>query len=309
MASVPVSNKLLESEVSSAQAESTQQVQNFGRELKGGAAPGGASSASASASGEAGASSDSAASSDATASSDASAPDPGAAPQQPGGNGPMGRMTSYVSTVNASVNLATVGLAALAILVLALLSGLAVPTSGTVLYKGRDLSKTDRYAYRASEIGVIFQSFNLMPSMTVSENIAMSMKLAGAWHGRKEARETVLRVLDEVDLPDDYIDRRIGQLSGGEQQRVAIARALSYSPSVIIADEPTGNLDPESTAIIVDIFRALAENDGRTVIIVTHSAEVASACDDVFDLSLFKKRTRPRKARRARRPAAATGRA
>ncbi|MFR0558046.1 ABC transporter permease [Pseudoscardovia radai] len=126
VASVPVSNKLLESEVSSAQAESTQQVQNFGRELKGGAAPGGASSASASASasGEAGASSDSAASSDATASSDASAPDSGAAPQQPGGNGPMGRMTSYVSTVNASVNLATVGLAALAILVLALLSGL-----------------------------------------------------------------------------------------------------------------------------------------------------------------------------------------
>lgn len=130
VASVPVSNKLLESEVSSAQAESTQQVQNFGRELKGGAAPGGASSASASASGEAGASSDStassdsAASSDATASSDASAPDSGTAPQQPGGNGPMGRMTSYVSTVNASVNLATVGLAALAILVLALLSGL-----------------------------------------------------------------------------------------------------------------------------------------------------------------------------------------
>ncbi|MFR0556666.1 ABC transporter permease [Pseudoscardovia radai] len=126
VASVPVSNKLLESEVSSAQAESTQQVQNFGRELKGGAAPGGAfsASASASASGEAGASSDSAASSDATASSDASAPDSGAAPQQPGGNGPMGRMTSYVSTVNASVNLATVGLAALAILVLALLAGL-----------------------------------------------------------------------------------------------------------------------------------------------------------------------------------------
>lgn len=129
VASVPVSNKLLESEVSSAQAESTQQVQNFGRELKGGAAPGGASSASAGASGEAGASSDSAssdsaASSDATASTDASAPDSGAAPQQPGGNGPMGRMTSYVSTINASVNLATVGLAALAILVLALLSGL-----------------------------------------------------------------------------------------------------------------------------------------------------------------------------------------
>lgn len=122
VASVPVSNKLLESEVSSAQAESAQQVQNFGRELKGGAAPGGASSASAG--GEAGASSDSAASSDATASSDASAPDSGAAPQQPGGNRPMGRMTSYVSTVNASVNLATVGLAALAILVLALLSGL-----------------------------------------------------------------------------------------------------------------------------------------------------------------------------------------
>ncbi|MDO5688418.1 MAG: ABC transporter permease [Pseudoscardovia radai] len=129
VASVPASNKLLESEVSSAQAESTQQVRNFGRELKGGAAPGGASSASAGASGEANASSDSAssdsaASSDATASTDASASDSDSVPQQPGGNGPMGRMTSYVSTVNASVNLATVGLAALAILVLALLAGL-----------------------------------------------------------------------------------------------------------------------------------------------------------------------------------------
>lgn len=188
---------------------------------------------------------------------------------------------------------------------LSLLSGLATPTSGQVLYEGHNLAAQDRYAYRASKIGVIFQSFNLMPSMTVSENIVMSMKLAGAYHGKKEARETVLRVLEEVDLPDDYADRRIGHLSGGEQQRVAIARVLSYSPSVIIADEPTGNLDPESTQIIVDIFRDIVE-DGRTVIIVTHSRDVAAACDDVFDLSALKKRTRPRKAvRRVRRPAAA----
>lgn len=184
---------------------------------------------------------------------------------------------------------------------LSLLSGLATPTAGQVLYTGRNLAKMDRYAYRASEIGVIFQSFNLMPSMTVSENIVMSMKLAGAFHGKKEACETVLRVLDDVDLPDDYADRRIGHLSGGEQQRVAIARVLSYGPSVIIADEPTGNLDPESTDIIVDIFCAMVEDDGRTVIIVTHSQDVAQACDDVFDLSQLKKRTRLRKARRARR--------
>ena len=188
---------------------------------------------------------------------------------------------------------------------LSLLSGLAVPTDGHVLYEGRDLAALDRYAYRASTIGVIFQSFNLMPSMTVSENIIMSMKLAGAYHGRKAAREDVLRVLEDVDLPDDYADRRIGHLSGGEQQRVAIARVLSYRPSVIIADEPTGNLDPESTQIIVDIFRGIVE-DGRTVIIVTHSREVAAACDDVFDLSTLGKRTRPRKAvRRAPRSAAA----
>ena len=176
-----------------------------------------------------------------------------------------------------------------------LLSGLAVPTGGQVLYEGRNLASQDRYAYRASKIGVIFQSFNLMPGMTVSENIIMSMKLAGTYHGKQQAKETVLHVLEQVDLPDEYADRRIGHLSGGEQQRVAIARVLSYRPTVVIADEPTGNLDPESTQIIIDIFRGIVD-DGRTVIIVTHSRQVASACDDVFDLSTIKQRTRPRKA-------------
>lgn len=178
---------------------------------------------------------------------------------------------------------------------LSLLSGLAVPTGGQVLYEGRNLASQDRYAYRASKIGVIFQSFNLMPGMTVSENIIMSMKLAGAYHGKQQAKKTVLHVLEQVDLPDEYADRRIGHLSGGEQQRVAIARVLSYRPTVVIADEPTGNLDPESTQIIIDIFRGIVD-DGRTVIIVTHSRQVASACDDVFDLSTIKQRTRPRKA-------------
>ena len=172
---------------------------------------------------------------------------------------------------------------------LSLICGLAGPTEGRVLYNGGDLATQDRYGYRSHDIGVIFQSFNLLPSLTVAENIVLSMDASGKTFGMPK-KERAVQLLEEVHLPAEYANERILHLSGGEQQRVAIARALSYDPSVIVADEPTGNLDLVTQDDIMSIFRSLAHDQGRCVIIVTHSPEIAAASDEVFELAPLRKR-------------------
>lgn len=172
---------------------------------------------------------------------------------------------------------------------LSLISGLASPTQGKVIYHGKDLSKQDRYAFRSHDIGVIFQSFNLLPALTVTENIVLSMDASGKKFD-KPKKQIALELLEEVHLPDEYANERILHLSGGEQQRVAIARALSYDPNIIVADEPTGNLDLSTQRDIMDIFANLAHNHKKCVIIVTHSPEVAQDCDKVFQLAPLRKR-------------------
>ena len=172
---------------------------------------------------------------------------------------------------------------------LSLICGLAGPTEGRVMYNGGDLAKQDRYGYRSHDIGVIFQSFNLLPSLTVAENIVLSMDASGKAFGMPQ-KERAVQLLKEVHLPAEYANERILHLSGGEQQRVAIARALSYDPSVIVADEPTGNLDLVTQDDIMSIFRSLAHDQGRCVIIVTHSPEIAAASDEVFELAPLRKR-------------------
>ncbi|BAQ31160.1 ABC transporter ATP-binding protein [Bifidobacterium scardovii] len=172
---------------------------------------------------------------------------------------------------------------------LSLICGLAGPTEGRVMYNGGDLAKQDRYGYRSHDIGVIFQSFNLLPSLTVAENIVLSMDASGKAFGMPK-KERAVQLLKEVHLPAEYANERILHLSGGEQQRVAIARALSYDPSVIVADEPTGNLDLVTQDDIMSIFRSLAHDQGRCVIIVTHSPEIAAASDEVFELAPLRKR-------------------
>ena len=142
---------------------------------------------------------------------------------------------------------------------LSLISGLTNPTEGQVLYNGNDLAKQDRYRYRSHDIGVIFQSFNLLPNLTVAENIILSLDASGKTFD-KSKKEMVLDLLKQVHLPKEYANERILHLSGGEQQRVAIARALSYNPSIIVADEPTGNLDLATQDDIMGIFRALAHD-------------------------------------------------
>ena len=159
---------------------------------------------------------------------------------------------------------------------LSLICGLATPTSGSILLNGKDISSLNRYDYRSHDIGVIFQSFNLLPKLTARENVILSMDIAGYPCEDKKAHA------DEVLTKE--ADRRILKLSGGQQQRVAIARALSYSPQILVADEPTGNLDPDTQNEIMKIFLNLAHEDGRCVILVTHSKEVAAAADEVYRL-------------------------
>ncbi len=177
---------------------------------------------------------------------------------------------------------------------LSLLSGLASPGSGTIAYNSEDIRKLDKYRFRSKYIGVIFQSFNLLTKFTALENVELSMDIAGVKGKTKDKREQAIALLSSVGLDEDEANRRILKLSGGQQQRVAIARALSYNPDVILADEPTGNLDGETQKEIMEIFRELAEQ-GKCVILVSHSPEVARACDEIYELKRTKNE-RPRKA-------------
>ena len=164
---------------------------------------------------------------------------------------------------------------------LSILSGLAAPDSGTILYEGKDIRKMDKYRFRSRHIGVIFQSYNLLTKFTAVENVMLSMDIAGVKKVKK--REKALELLDSVGLDHEEANRRILKLSGGQQQRVAIARALSYDPAIILADEPTGNLDSETQDEIMAIFRQLADA-GKCVILVSHSPQVAKMCDVCYEL-------------------------
>lgn len=164
---------------------------------------------------------------------------------------------------------------------LSLLSGLDSPTEGTVLFKDKDIRKIDRYKYRSKYVGIIFQSFNLLPHLTAIENVILSMDVSGMKY--KNKKEKAMELLNKVGLSEEKAKRRVLKLSGGQQQRVAIARTLSYEPEVILADEPTGNLDKETEDEIVGIFQTLAK-EGKCIIIVTHSQEVAQQADEVKKL-------------------------
>ena len=175
---------------------------------------------------------------------------------------------------------------------LSLLSSLASPTGGKILMDGKDIAKIDKYRFRSSCIGVVFQSFNLLPHLTAEENVLLSMNISGKKYGNKKG--TAREFLGKVGLNEEEMQRRVLKLSGGQQQRVAIARAISYEPRILLADEPTGNLDGETQDEIMGIFRQLA-SEGKCVILVTHSPDVAREADVVYELSRIA-RTKPAKA-------------
>lgn len=166
---------------------------------------------------------------------------------------------------------------------LSILSSLAAPTSGSIYLKDENVAKIDKYKFRSNYVGVIFQNFNLLPHLTALENVVLSMNISGKKFSDKNKNEIAMELLQKVGLSEDEANRRILKLSGGQQQRVAIARAISYDPDIILADEPTGNLDGETQSEIIEIFKMLA-NEGKCIIIVTHSPVVAEESDVVFRL-------------------------
>ena len=167
--------------------------------------------------------------------------------------------------------------------ILSLIAGLDTATSGEILHNGNDLKKIDRDEYRAKGIGVVFQSYNLLTNATAVENIVLSMNISGSKENDKKQFSYAL--LQKVGIDKETADRKILKLSGGEQQRVGIARALSHNPNIIIADEPTGNLDTETENDILMILTSLAHNEGKCVIIVTHSKKVSSIADEVWGMA------------------------
>ena len=165
---------------------------------------------------------------------------------------------------------------------LSLMAGLDIPTEGEIMVDGRSTKEWDRNAMRRDAVSVIYQNYNLFPLLTVSENIQYPLTLKKM--AKKDARDLAKKVRERVELPETYDDRLPAHLSGGEQQRVAIARSLAQGCKIILADEPTGNLDTTNTQNIVDILKSLAHDDGCTVIIVTHDAAVAQQADTVLQM-------------------------
>ena len=165
---------------------------------------------------------------------------------------------------------------------LSLISGLETKYEGEILYNEKNLKKMDLDKYRNSDIGIVFQSYNLLPQYTAEENIILSMDISNIKNVDKKKKTKEL--MKQVGLDESLAKRRVLKLSGGEQQRIAIARSLSYNPKIIIADEPTGNLDKETEGEILNIFNKLAHDDNKCVIIVTHSPNVCNMVDQVYDL-------------------------
>lgn len=160
---------------------------------------------------------------------------------------------------------------------LSLASGLDVPKSGYVLYKGTDIRKIGLDSYRNQYVSIIFQSYNLITYMTALQNVITAMEITGV--DVKDKKIRALDLLKKVGLSEIEAKRNVLQLSGGQQQRVAIARALSSNVDLLLADEPTGNLDQETSMEIIELFKELAHKENKCIIVVTHSQDVAKQSD------------------------------
>lgn len=163
-----------------------------------------------------------------------------------------------------------------------ILSGIDEPSSGHVIINGIELTgltEQDRTLFRRQNIGFVFQLFNLIPTLTVLENVLLPLELTGKL--KKAHHEHVARLLSAVRLTD-RINSFPDKLSGGEQQRVAILRALIHKPLLLLADEPTGNLDSDTSRQVLNLMTTLVRKEGKTLVLVTHSQEVAQLADRIF---------------------------
>ena len=169
---------------------------------------------------------------------------------------------------------------------LSMLGALDKPTGGTIKVDGEDIasmSDAKLIRYRCHKIGFVFQSYNLIPNLTAIENVMLPMGFAGRDKEAREKRATEL--LEQVGIEPDQMERKPGKLSGGQQQRVSIARALANKPSVILADEPTGNLDEQTGKMVFDLLHTLAKQEKTTIIVVTHDLDIAGKTDRTFRLN------------------------
>jgi putative ABC transport system ATP-binding protein len=164
-----------------------------------------------------------------------------------------------------------------------MLAGLDVPSEGEIDFSGSSLANMDLDRYRRENVSMIFQAFQLFPLLTAVENVCYPMELSGA--NPKEAKIKAEKLLLRVGITNEKFKRFPSNLSGGEQQRVAIARSLASGARVILADEPTGNLDLANSENIMEILQNLSREDGYCVIVVTHDMEVASKADVVYKMS------------------------
>lgn len=168
---------------------------------------------------------------------------------------------------------------------LSLLGALDAPTSGSIMVGDSDVTKMrdhELISYRGRSIGFVFQSYNLVPSLTALENVMLPMEFAKVPKSKRVQRAKEL--LQEVGIEPDQMNRKPGGLSGGQQQRVAIARALANKPKLILADEPTGNLDSATGKMIFDLLHQLSRKEKTTIIVVTHDLEIAGKTDKTFKL-------------------------
>ena len=166
---------------------------------------------------------------------------------------------------------------------LSLISGLDISSNGSILYCNKDLRSINRDRFRARDIGVVFQNYNLLQNATVIENLVLSMNISGVL--KEKQTQIIEDVLKKVGIDSETASKKLCKLSGGEQQRVGIARAISHNPDIIIADEPTSNLDSENEESIMKILASLVEHDNKCVIIVSHSTKVASYANEIWGIS------------------------
>ena len=167
---------------------------------------------------------------------------------------------------------------------LSLIAALDKPERGEILYDGESIAHIGYEKYRRNNIGIVFQSYNLIPYMNGVENVMVAMSITDN-KVEKDMKKQALEILSSVGIDGSKATRRINRLSGGEQQRVAIARAISTNVDVIIADEPTGNLDSKTSDTIIDLFKELAHVRNKCVIMVTHAEKIAKQSDIILKLN------------------------
>ena len=167
-----------------------------------------------------------------------------------------------------------------------LAGGLDKPKSGKVFFKGTDTAKIGLNKYRRNNISIVFQSYNLLTYMSPLNNLMTAMAITNSEH--RGDKDYAMKMLRRLGITDDQMKKNVQRLSGGQQQRVAIARTMVCDAKLVVADEPTGNLDEENTKYVIDQFQKIAHEQKKCVIIVTHEPDVADVCDHSYRLEKHK---------------------